>query len=553
MDGTSVGSLHYDLNIDDKNLKGQLDAADRQVAGFSDRVSQSWDKSVRASKAFMVGVAAAGAATVAFGVASVKAFEESQNAIAQTEAVLKSTGNAAGVTAEQVTKLATSLQKQTKFSDEDVRSAENLLLTFTSIGKDIFPDATKTVLDMSTALGQDLKSSSVQLGKALQDPINGITALRRVGVNFTDDQQAVIAKLVETGKTAEAQRLIIAELNKEFGGSAAAAGDTFAGKIEKLKNQFNDLQEDVGQFLIEALGPLVSTFDAWVQKVTEAGGLMEYLKGVFDRNKGTIELVAGAIAGALVPAVVALAVAFASVLIELAPFMLIGAALFYLWNNNQMLFWGLVGALTALGIVLATILLPPLIATAVAAVVAAAPFILLGLAIAAVGVAIGIAAYLIITHFQQVKDFIGGVVDAIIGFFTRIPGYLMSLGGTIVDAIVWPYKTAFNLIADLWNNTVGKLSFKAPDWVPGIGGKGFSMPKIPKFDTGVTNFQGGLAYVHAGEMLVNLPPGTDVVPKNQGGGNTINIGVVQDRSDADYILRRLDRNNFNRSIGVSPV
>lgn len=550
-----VGSLYYDLNIDDKNLRAQLDSADKAVKGFGANASQYWDGATQASKRFMLGVAAAGAAVVAFGVTSVKAFEDSQNRIAQTNAVLKSTGEIAGITADAVTKLATSLEKQTKFSDEDVRSVENLLLTFTSIGKDIFPQATKTVLDMATALGEDTKSASIQLGKALQDPVLGVTALRRVGVNFNSAQQEVIKNLVDTGKSAEAQRLIMAELSKEFGGSAAAAGDTFAGKIEKMKNQFNNLQEAVGQMLVVAAGPLMDWIGNWISKVQEAGGLTEYLRGVFERNKGTIEFLAGAILGGLVPAVVALALAFGGLLLELAPFMIIGGLLFYLWNNNQILFWGLVGALTALGIVLATILLPPLIATAIAAVVAAAPFILLGLAIAAVGAAIAIAAVLIIQNFDAVKNFVGGVVGAIIGFFERIPGYLMSLGSTLIDIILWPYKTAFNAIADVWNNTVGKLSFHLPDWVPGLGGKGFNMPKIPKFDTGVQNFQGGLAYVHQGEMLVNMPPGTDVVPKSQVGGmgNTINIGVVQDRSDADYILRRIDRNNFNRSIGVSPI
>jgi phage-related minor tail protein len=192
MAGTEVGSLYYDLNIDDKNLKKQLDDADKSVKGFGDHVSQYWGNSVDASKKFMLGVTAAAAATVAFGVSSVKAFEESQNVIAQTNAVLKSTGNIAGVTADQVTKLASALEKQTKFSDEDVRSVENLLLTFTSIKADIFPQATKTVLDMATALGEDTKSASIQLGKALQDPINGITALRRVGVNFSDKQKEVI-------------------------------------------------------------------------------------------------------------------------------------------------------------------------------------------------------------------------------------------------------------------------------------------------------------------------------------------------------------------------
>lgn len=549
-----IGSLYYDLNIDDKNLRSQLDSADKAVKGFGANASQYWDGATAASKKFMLGVAAAGAAVVAFGVSSVKAFEDSQNRIAQTNAVLKSTGEIAGITADQVTKLATSLEKQTKFSDEDVRSVENLLLTFTAIGKDIFPQATKTVLDMATALGEDTKSASIQLGKALQDPVLGVTALRRVGVNFNSAQQEVIKNLVDTGKSAEAQRLIMAELTKEFGGSAVAAGNTFSGELAKMKNQFNNLQEAVGQMLLQAAAPLMNWIGDWIAKVQEAGGLMAYLKQKFDENKGTIEFLAGAILGALVPAVVSLALAFGGLLLELAPFMIVGGLLFYLWENNRMLFWGLVGALTALGIVLATILLPPLIATAAAAVVAAAPFILMGLAIAAVGVAIGIAAYLIITHFTEVKNFVSDVVGAIIGFFERIPGYLMSLGSTLITIITAPYRAAFNAIADIWNNTVGKLSFTVPNWVPGLGNKGFSMPKIPKFDTGVTNFAGGLAYVHAGEMLVNLPRGTDVVAKDKvAAGNTINIGVIQDRSDADYILRRIDRNNFNRSIGVSPI
>ena len=63
------------------------------------------------------------------------------------------------------------------------------MLTFTGVGKDVFPQAIQTVLDMSQALGQDLKSSTVQLGKALNSPIDGITALSRVGVSFTDAQK----------------------------------------------------------------------------------------------------------------------------------------------------------------------------------------------------------------------------------------------------------------------------------------------------------------------------------------------------------------------------
>lgn len=191
---------------------------------------------------------------------SITSFNESERVTAQTEAVLKSTGYAAGFTAEAIQAMASSLQDQTTYGDEAIKSAQNLLLTFTNIGHDIFPEAIKTVLDMSTALGQDLKSSSIQLGKALQDPIEGVNALRRVGVNFTQAQQDVIAHLVDTGKAAEAQRMIIKELNVEFGGSAAAAATTFGGQMEQLKNKIDDVKEEVGAGLTPILANLVSSF-----------------------------------------------------------------------------------------------------------------------------------------------------------------------------------------------------------------------------------------------------------------------------------------------------
>src|SRR5262249_44701468 len=153
---------------------------------------------------------------------SVNAAQESAKVQTQLQAVLKSTAGVAGVSAEKALSLSKALEQQTTFGDEAVLSAENLLLTFTNIKDDIFPDATKTVLDMSVALGQDTKSSAIQLGKALQDPVNGILALRRVGVNFNDDQKKVIENLVNTGHSLEAQKLILKELATEFGGSASA-------------------------------------------------------------------------------------------------------------------------------------------------------------------------------------------------------------------------------------------------------------------------------------------------------------------------------------------
>ena len=250
----------------------------------------------KVGKIAAIGLAAAGAAAVAFGVSSVKSFNESQKVAAQLDAVLKSTNQAAGVTKERALDLAAALQKQTTFSDEAVLSAENMLLTFTNIKDNVFPEATKTVLDMSTALGQDTKASAIQLGKALNDPILGVTALRRVGVAFTEDQQKQIQVLVESGKTLDAQKMILKELATEFGGSAAAQAQTFAGKIEQMKNNFDDLKEVVGGFLVDYLNPLLQALstglsnvpaivqsikDKWAAVTAETSVLGQFLSGFF--------------------------------------------------------------------------------------------------------------------------------------------------------------------------------------------------------------------------------------------------------------------------------
>ena len=192
-----------------------------------------------------------------------------QKTMAQMDAVLKSTGGAAGMTKDQLIALADSQGKLTTYSKGANEQTENLLLTFTSIGQKVFPDALKTVNDMSTALGQDTKSSAIQLGKALQDPIKGVTALSRVGVNFTAQQKEQIKTLVKTGDTLGAQKIILAELHKEFGGSAEAAGKTFAGALTILQNQFKGVGVSIGTMLIPYMTNFIKTITDNMPKIKD--------------------------------------------------------------------------------------------------------------------------------------------------------------------------------------------------------------------------------------------------------------------------------------------
>lgn len=110
-----------------------------------------------------------------------------------------------------------------------------------------------------------------------------------------------------------------------------------------------------------------------------------------------------------------------------------------------------------------------------------------------------------------------GIGSDIAGVFTGLPSKLATAGKDVANVLTWPIRSAFNALADVYDDSIGKLHITVPSWVPGIGGKGFDMPQmphIPSFATGVTNFGGGLAYVHADE-LVDLPTGANVYTKSQ--------------------------------------
>lgn len=230
---------------------------------------------------------------------AVKAFDEQDKANKQLQAVLESTHGAAGLFIEDLQGQAAALQRVTTYGDEAVESAQALLLTFTNIKGGVFQESIGTILDMSTALGQDLKSSAIQVGKALNDPINGITALSRVGVSFTDQQKEMIKSLVDSGKTMDAQRVILAELTKEFGGSAAAAADTFSGRMAQLKNAVGELQETVGGAIVQAITPFIVKLTTWAQDPAVQDKIKELTEG-FVKFAGTVIVFAGETIGKLI-------------------------------------------------------------------------------------------------------------------------------------------------------------------------------------------------------------------------------------------------------------
>jgi hypothetical protein len=214
-----------------------------------------------------VGKLAAGVAVAAgaIGFKLASAAYESQKVMAQTEAIIKATGGAAGITAGQVSKLSETLSMQIGVDDELIQTSANLLLTFKQIQNQVGEN--NNIFDRAVIAAQDLGSvfgsadaAALQLGKALSNPVKGITALTRSGINFTDQQKEQIKTLVASGDVLGAQKIILAEIEAQVGGTAAATATGF----DRMRIAIGNVAEEFGAILI----PYIEKFANYVvQKV----------------------------------------------------------------------------------------------------------------------------------------------------------------------------------------------------------------------------------------------------------------------------------------------
>lgn len=243
-----------------------LQKANRDAEGSLARLNGAGKRAFGAlgKSAAVAGAAVAGG--LVYGLKrGIDEFMEAERVMAQTNAVLKSTGGVANVTAKGIVNMAEALSEMSGVDDEVIQQGQNMLLTFTKVrnevgkGNDIFDQATRATLDLSVALGKDMPSSALLVGKALNDPVKGVGALSRAGVQFTQVQKDQIKAMVVSGNTMGAQKMILGELKTQFEGSAKAAGDTFSGQLNKLKNSFDEVAGE----LVTKLMPYLSRLATW--------------------------------------------------------------------------------------------------------------------------------------------------------------------------------------------------------------------------------------------------------------------------------------------------
>lgn len=274
-------SAFVDIKVDDSKLKTQLAKARSAVTKTVDKIKASFRKMGATFKAVfskMVKYAKWGSLAIAgaFALVTRNAMKQ-EDAINRLNITLKATGHAAGFSSKQLLEQAASLQKVTRFGDETVIAMQTMLLTFKNIKGDEFKRATEAALDMATAEASvsgravDLTAVSIRLGKALNDPILGLTALARVGVDFTETQKSMIREMVMVGDIAGAQAIILRELESEFGGMSRDV-DTASGALKQMWNVLGDVTEKIGAAFIPGIKDSARAIKEWAEKNEEKIG-----------------------------------------------------------------------------------------------------------------------------------------------------------------------------------------------------------------------------------------------------------------------------------------
>ncbi len=220
-----------------------------------------------------IGAAFTVKAVAGFAKDSIKAYESQAATMKVLESTVKAVGASAWTSAQELMQMAQEFQQMTNYSADSIESMQSVLLGFKNIKGDNFREATKAIMDMATVMNMDLKSAAQSIGKALDDPINGMDSLKKQGFNFTEAQKKVIQSLLDAGNAAEAQKVILDELKTTFGGAAEAGVQS----SEQLKNSFGDLQAGVGKFVKDVMDAIPAT-----KALTEA---MTFLGEAFSEAK----------------------------------------------------------------------------------------------------------------------------------------------------------------------------------------------------------------------------------------------------------------------------
>ncbi len=218
---------------------GAFSSVSRRLAGLRQDVGETQKRFEGMGSVFtgtLAGLSVAGLMTK-----FVRETVNAQNEQAQLAAVLRSTGEAAGFSADELNRMASEMADKSVFSEGEITTAQTRLLSYTGIVGEEFPKAMQAAIDMASRMGMSLDQSAETIGRALDVPSAGLTALSRQGFRFSEEQKKLIKNLEETGQTAKAQGILLQALEASYGGAGEAARNTLGGSLQGLKKDFDSL------------------------------------------------------------------------------------------------------------------------------------------------------------------------------------------------------------------------------------------------------------------------------------------------------------------------
>jgi hypothetical protein len=254
---------------------GDASQLSKTTKDAGNEISSLGDRVKTVGKTLAIGFAAVGAAGLAMGRNLFQAFEEVSTANARVEQVVSSMGNFEGQlaqTTDRIIKQAEATARLTGVDRNLIKESQALLLTFDSVNRTageaggVFDRATQAAVDLAAAGFGSATSNAQSLGRALEDPIRGLTSLTRQGVTFTEEQRELIRSLVESNRTLEAQGIILGAIETQVGGVAEATANGSA----RIAQSFGILRDRIAlelgpafEFLVDKALLFVDRFGDW--------------------------------------------------------------------------------------------------------------------------------------------------------------------------------------------------------------------------------------------------------------------------------------------------
>lgn len=255
---TSLGELEIQVRANTKAIEEALvkleEQGDKAGQSFGDSFSQGFGLAVGSTITNQI--IGAVQAVPSFLSQSVDQAVSLERVLGGVQGVLDATGNAAGLSLQDIDELAQGLGRSTLTNRQSVLEASRALLTFKSVQGDTFARAINAANDLSEVLGSDLTGSTIQVAKALENPINGIGALGEAGVTFTEEQKLQIQNLVAQNDLLAAQNIILEVIESQVKGTAEAAAQGFGGAVDTFNEELDQLRTTIGGVLADAFTPL---------------------------------------------------------------------------------------------------------------------------------------------------------------------------------------------------------------------------------------------------------------------------------------------------------